>query len=119
MLSLVSGSVAQLAEQGTHKPQVTGSSPVAATTTSRKPLREQGLVHNPQAYLHINPEQGIPLNQAVGGFILSSKVEGKSQGTIVGHTTLMITNRHCQAVGCYDAIESHKPYSPVDNLGDR
>lgn len=36
---------------------------------------------------------------------------------LLGHTTLMMTNRYCQAVGCYDAIESHKKYSPVDNLG--
>jgi integrase/recombinase XerC/integrase/recombinase XerD len=35
---------------------------------------------------------------------------------LLGHTTLMMTNRYCQAVGCYDAIESHKQYSPVDNL---
>jgi integrase/recombinase XerC/integrase/recombinase XerD len=27
---------------------------------------------------------------------------------LLGHTTLMMTNRYCQAVGCYDAIESHK-----------
>jgi len=59
-----------LSETGTHKPQVTGSSPVAATNTSRKPLKEQGLVHNPQAYSHINPEQGIPLKQIVCGLML-------------------------------------------------
>jgi integrase/recombinase XerC len=35
---------------------------------------------------------------------------------LLGHTTLMMTNRYCQAVGCYDAIEAHKRYSPVDNL---
>ncbi len=35
---------------------------------------------------------------------------------LLGHTTLMMTNRYCQAVGCYDAIESHKKYSPVDRL---
>ena len=27
---------------------------------------------------------------------------------LLGHTTLMMTNRYCQAVGCYDAVESHK-----------
>ncbi|MFC1962919.1 tyrosine-type recombinase/integrase, partial [Chloroflexota bacterium] len=36
---------------------------------------------------------------------------------LLGHTTLMMTNRYCQAVGCYDALESHKRYSPIDNLG--
>ncbi len=35
---------------------------------------------------------------------------------LLGHTTLMMTNRYCQAVGCYDAIEAHKRYSPGDNL---
>jgi len=34
----------------------------------------------------------------------------------LGHTTLMMINRYCQAVGCYDAIESHKHHSPVDRL---
>ncbi len=29
----------------------------------------------------------------------------------------MMTNRYCQAIGCYDAIESHRKYSPIDNLG--
>ncbi|MFC1962712.1 tyrosine-type recombinase/integrase, partial [Chloroflexota bacterium] len=36
---------------------------------------------------------------------------------LLGHTTLMMTNRYCQAVGCYDALESHKLYSPIDRLG--
>lgn len=35
---------------------------------------------------------------------------------LLGHTTLMMTNRYCQAVGCYDAVEAHKRYSPVDRL---
>ena len=35
---------------------------------------------------------------------------------LLGHTTLMMTNRYCQAVGCYDAVEAHKRHSPVDNI---
>ena len=35
---------------------------------------------------------------------------------LLGHTTLMMTNRYCQAVGCYDAIEAHKRFSPGDGL---
>ena len=35
---------------------------------------------------------------------------------LLGYTTLMMTNRYCQAVDCYDAIESYKKYSPVDRL---
>jgi len=42
--------------------------------------------------------------------------EGLMLQRLLGHTTLMMTNRYCQAVGCYDAVESHKLYSPVDRL---
>jgi len=35
---------------------------------------------------------------------------------LLGHTALVITNRYCQAVGCYDAAEAHKLYSPADML---
>ncbi len=35
---------------------------------------------------------------------------------LLGHTTLMVTNRYCQAIGCEDAVEAHKQYSPVDKL---
>ncbi len=35
---------------------------------------------------------------------------------LLGHTTLMMTNRYCQAVGCEDAVESHKRYGPVDGF---
>ena len=35
---------------------------------------------------------------------------------LLGHTTLMMTNRYCQAVGCEDAVESHKRFGPVDNV---
>lgn len=35
---------------------------------------------------------------------------------LLGHTTLMMTNKYCQAVGCYDAVEAHKKFSPVDGL---
>jgi hypothetical protein len=31
--------------------------------------------------------------------------------------TQMMTSRYCQAVGCYDAIETHKRYSSTDNIG--
>jgi hypothetical protein len=33
---------------------------------------------------------------------------------LLRHTTLMMTNRHCQAVGFYDAVEARKRHSPVD-----
>ena len=112
-----------LSETGTHKPKVTGSNPVAATTTFRTPHRDQG----------------IPLKLAVDGFLLKTGVHVhahllrhtfatlwlKNGGDslmlqrLLRHTTLMMTNRYCQAVGCYDAIESHKRYSPVDNMGGR
>jgi len=37
-------------------------------------------------------------------------------GRILIRTSLMMTNRYCQAVGCYDAVEAHKRFSPVDGL---
>ena len=50
--------------------------------------------------------------------VLSRKNSGNSLmlKRLLGHTTLMMTNQYCQAVGCYDAIEGHKRYSPVDAL---
>ena len=36
--------------------------------------------------------------------------------SLLGHTTFMMTNRYCQAVGCYDAVEAHKRFSPVDGM---
>lgn len=35
---------------------------------------------------------------------------------LLGHTTLTMTNKYCQAVGCYDAVEAHKRFSPMDRL---
>jgi len=35
---------------------------------------------------------------------------------LLGHTTLMVTNRYCWAVRCYDAVEGHKRYSPINKL---
>ena len=35
---------------------------------------------------------------------------------LLGHATLTMTNRYCQAVGSYDAVESPKLYSPVDRM---
>lgn len=35
---------------------------------------------------------------------------------LLGHTTPMMTNWYCQAVGSYETIESHKKYSRVDRL---
>jgi hypothetical protein len=50
--------------------------------------------------------------------VLSRKNDGDSLmlQRLLGHTTLMMTNRYCQAVGCYDAVEAHKIHSPIDSL---
>jgi len=37
---------------------------------------------------------------------------------LLGHAALMMTNRYCQAVGCYDAVEAHKRYNRVNNFLD-
>ena len=76
------GSVAQVVEQGTHKPRVGGSNPSAATLTHKLPPQDQGITQIPQAYPHVNSNQGTLLKQAVQGFLLTCKVEGKSYGTI-------------------------------------
>ena len=87
-------------EQGTHKPLVTGSNPVAATTKHKSASIDQGTGQNPQTYT-------LWLKNGGDSLMLQR---------LLGHTTLMMTNRYCQAVGCYDAVESHKKYSPVDRL---
>ena len=51
-------------EQRTHKPLVTGSNPVAATSKPLSSLIDQGTTKNPQAYLYAIDEQGITLKQA-------------------------------------------------------
>ncbi len=47
-------------ETGTHKPLDGGSNPAAASFTFKVPQRDQGITRNPQAYPHVNSEQGIP-----------------------------------------------------------
>jgi len=81
VLSLVSGSVAQLAEQGTHKPQVTGSSPVAATNTSRKPLKEQGISKQSPICTDTRLDQGIHC------YLLDCSIRGLSDGTLNCYTS--------------------------------
>ena len=44
------------------------------------------------------------------------KINSRMLQKLLGHTTLMMTNRYCQAVGCYDAVEAHKIFSSVDGL---
>jgi len=60
----------------------------------------------------------IDLLLVLGYRLASRREEGEVQYHVAQEwrATLMMTNRYCQAVGCYDAIESHKRYSPVDRL---
>jgi len=51
------------------KPLVAGSNPAAATNKHKSPLTDQGITQIPQAYPHINSEQGLHLEQAVKGFL--------------------------------------------------
>ncbi len=55
-------------------------------TSTRNKLKsspiEQGTQQNPQTYLPTTTEQGISIKEAIGNFLLSCKVEGKSYGTI-------------------------------------
>ena len=64
--------------------------------------------------IHINPHL---LRHTFATLWLRNGGDSFMLQRLLGHTTLMMTNRYCQAVGCYDAIESHKRYGPVDRLG--
>lgn len=66
---------------------VTGSNPVAATSKTPSFPIEQGTTENSQAFPHAINEQGISLKQAIDGFLLTCKVEGKSYGTIDCYST--------------------------------
>jgi site-specific recombinase XerD len=64
--------------------------------------------------IHINPHL---LRHTFATLWLRNGGDSLMLQRLLGHTTLMMTNRYCQAVGCYDAVESHKEYGPVDRLG--
>jgi len=63
--------------------------------------------------IHINPHL---LRHTFATLWLKNGGDSLMLQRLLGHTTLMMTNRYCQAVGCYDAIEAHKSYSPVDRM---
>ncbi len=63
--------------------------------------------------IHINPHL---LRHTFATLWLRNGGDSLMLQRLLGHTTLMMTNRYCQAVGCYDAIEAHVKYSPVDRL---
>lgn len=72
-------------------------------------------------FIKLRKRTGIPvhphlLRHTFATMWLKNGGESLMLQRLLGHTTLMMTNRYCQAVGCYDAIESHKKYSPVDNI---
>jgi len=73
-----------LSETGTHKPQVTGSNPVAVTFIFRTPHKDQGIPRNSQAYERTNHDQGLPLRQAVDGFLLKTGAHVHAHLLIVG-----------------------------------
>ncbi len=63
--------------------------------------------------IHINPHL---LRHTFATLWLKNGGDSLMLQRLLGHTTLMMTNRYCQAVGCYDAIEAHVKYSPVDRM---
>jgi len=67
-------------------PGKAGSNLPATTNTLRTSSEDQGTTQNLQVSSHISSDQGIGVKQAVEGFLLSCKVEGKSYGTIEGYT---------------------------------
>jgi hypothetical protein len=77
---------------------VTGSIPVAATKPLQSPEIEQGIHQNRQVYLPVCIDQGISITEAIKGFLLSCKVEGKSYNSYdsknVKLSRLWIEERH-------------------------
>jgi integrase/recombinase XerC len=63
--------------------------------------------------IHVSPHK---LRHTMATMWLRNGGDSLMLQRLLGHTTLTMTNRYCQAVGCYDAIEAHKRYSPMDNL---
>ena len=66
-----------------------------------------------KAGMHVNPHL---LRHAFATLWLKNGGDSLMLQKLLGHTTLMMTNRYCQAVGCYDAIEAHKRFSTVDAI---
>ena len=91
-------------EQRTHKPLVAGSNPAVATNKYKQASVEQGTSLNPR------------LTHVFAILWLKNGGDSLMLQRLLGYTTLMMTNRYCQAVGYYDAIESHKLHSLVDRL---
>jgi len=86
------------------KPLVAGSNPAAATNKYKQTSAEQGTSLNPR------------LTHVFAILRLKNGGDSLMLQRLLEHTTLMMTNRYCQAVGYYDAIGSHKRYSPADRL---
>jgi len=63
--------------------------------------------------IHINPHL---LRHTFATLWLRNGGDSLMLQRLLGHTTLMMANRYCQAIGYYDAVEAHIKYSPIDNL---
>ena len=86
------GAVELRSVTGPHKPLVAGSNPSAATSLLIPTLNPNCHCERSQASWQSRASRGVP------------------------EYLKMMTNRYCQAVGCYDAVETHRLYSPVDNI---
>ena len=63
--------------------------------------------------IHINPHL---LRHTFATLWLRNGGDSLVLQRLLGHTTLMMTNRYCQAVGCYRTAEALKKLSPVDTI---
>jgi len=98
--------------------RIDGSSPYLWITSKDTPLKPSSIETMSRALsrktgIRIHPHL---LRHTFATLWLKNGGDSLMLQRLLGHTTLMMTNRYCQAVGCYDAIESHKRYSPVDRL---
>jgi len=78
-----------------------GPNPVAATNKYKQATVEQRTSLNPG------------LTYVFATLRLNNGGESLMLQRLPGCTTLMMTNRYCRAMGCFDAVESHRKHGPV------
>jgi site-specific recombinase XerD len=98
--------------------KVNGTCDCLWLTSKRQPLTANGVE---MVFRRLSARTGIAvhphlLRHTFATMWLKNGGDSLMLQRLLGHSTLTMTNRYCQAVGCYDAVESHKRYSPVDNL---
>jgi site-specific recombinase XerD len=87
-------------------------------TSQGQPLTHSGVE---SLFKKLSAKTGIavhphPLRHTFAAMWLRNGGDSLMLQRLLGHSTLTMTNKYAQAVGCLDAVESHKRYGPADNL---